>query len=282
MNRVLNGYFAVIEDYMCQCDVKHRLTDILTLVMCAVLCGIDELSEIVDYGTEKAGFLKEVFGVESIPSCSTLTRVMNMVDAEKLSVCIVNIMREVLRIVGNTIAIDGKTIRSTQRPSSKSKLHIVTAYLTENGVGLGQMTVGEKTNEIPVVRELIGMLDIKGKTLTLDAMHCQKETAQVIVSGGGDYVLGLKGNQKLLHNDIELYMNDCMEIKDILVETASTSEKNKNRFEERTCRKAPDISWLYGKDEWARLKNIYSIHRKTIVSGNMNDKLLCNVISIVV
>jgi predicted transposase YbfD/YdcC len=234
--------------------------------MCGVLCGMDELSDIVDFGEIKRDFLRERFGVETIPSRSTLTRVMNIVNAEQLSLCIVKMMCEMIGTDGGIVAIDGKTIRSTKTPC-KEKLHIVTAYITENGVSLGQLAVDDKTNEIPVVRELIEMIDIKGKTVTMDAMHCQKDTVKTVVSCGGDYVVGLKGNQKHLYEDVALYMDDCIKDKTVNVETASTSEKSRNRFERRTCYKAPDISWIENVNGWAGIRSVYAVRRKVVVSG---------------
>jgi predicted transposase YbfD/YdcC len=232
---------------------------------------MDELEDIVDYGEIKRDFLKEKFGVETIPSRSTLTRVLSMMDAEQLSLCIVNMMREMLGVPGDVIAIDGKTIRSTHSPA-REKLHIVTAYATENGISLGQLAVNEKTNEIPIVRNLIEMIDIKGKTLTMDAMHCQKETVNTVISGGGDYVIGLKGNQKQLHEDVDLYMDNVRADKRANIETAQTSEKSRDRFERRTCFKAPDISWIENRDEWRGLKAIYAIHRTTTVGDKKSDE----------
>ena len=68
-------------------------------------------------------------------------------------------------------------------------MHIITALLADESVSLGQITVESKSNEIPAVRELIELFDIKGAVLTMDAMHCQKETAELIINNGGDYVL---------------------------------------------------------------------------------------------
>jgi predicted transposase YbfD/YdcC len=271
MREIFEEYISVIEDPRCQCDVKHRLSDILILVMCGVLCGMDELDEIVDFGDVKRGFLKDRFGVETIPSRSTLTRVMNIVDAEEMSARIVKMMCDKLGAGGDIIAIDGKTIRSTQT-SAREKLHIVTAYITENGVSLGQLAVNEKTNEIPVVRDLIEMIDVKGKTLTLDALHCQKGTAETIMSGGGEYVVGLKGNQKQLHEDVSLYIDDCIKDKRIEVEMARTTEKSRDRYEKRTCFKAPDISWIEGIEEWPGLKSIYAVRRNTTAKGERSEE----------
>ena len=80
-------------------------------------------------------------------------------------------------------------MREHERP-----MHIITALLADESVSLEQITVESKSNEIPAVRELIELLDIKGAILTMDAMHCQKEAAELIINNGGDYVLKLKAN----------------------------------------------------------------------------------------
>jgi predicted transposase YbfD/YdcC len=155
---------------------------------------------------------------------------------------------------------------------SKEKLHIVTAYITENGLSLCQLTVDEKTNEIPVVRDLIEMIDIRGKTLTSDAMRCQKDTVATIISGGGEYVVGLKGNQKQLHNDVSLYIDDCIKDKRIEAEMTQTTEKSRNRYEKRTCFKASDISWLENRDECSGLKSIYAVRGNTTIGGKRSEE----------
>jgi predicted transposase YbfD/YdcC len=265
MREHFEEYFLDIEDTRCQCDVEHKLTDVLILIMCAVLCGLDELDDIVVYGKEKIMFLEKYFGITKTPSKSTLTRIMNMVDADKIAGRVVKIMLELIGIDGEIIAMDGKTICSTaKKDSCKDKLHIVTAYLTKNGVTLGQLSVDGKTNEIPVVRDLLDMIDIKGEIITADAMHCQKDTAEKIIKGGGDYVLGLKGNQEILHEEIADYINDCVTDKTIEVQTAQTAEKNRERHERRICYKAPDIGWLESKEEWPGLKTAFAIYRKTV------------------
>lgn len=71
-------------------------------------------------------------------------------------------------------------------------MHIITALLVDNSLSLGQKVVESKSNEIPAVRELLDEINIKGAIVTMDAMHCQKETAEKVIENGGDYVLQLK------------------------------------------------------------------------------------------
>lgn len=263
---IFDTHFSVIEDTRCQCDVKHPLVDVLILITCAILCNQVEVDDIIDYGEGKLEFLEKHFGIKKIPSASTITRILNMINATTMSICIVNIMREMFGLQGDIIAIDGKTICSTAKMKSyKEKIHIMTAYMTENGISLGQLSVSEKTNEIPCMIELLDLIDAKGKVITADAMHCQKGTTAAIRGKKCDYVLGVKKNQPTLYNDIELMVKDLIASKvksdKEKYETAYTAEKNRTRYEKRTCYVITDTSWLEQKSDWADLNNIIAVER---------------------
>ena len=164
MKEICEKYFGTIEDLRCQCDVDHKLVDVLIIVMCGVLCGLGKPEDISAYGKEKIPFFDKHFNITKSPSESTLLRILNMVNGIAVAECVVNIMREKLDLSGEVIAIDGKTICSiAKKDSIREKLHILTAYMTQTGVMLGQPAVNEKANEIPVLRDLP---DIKGKIIT--------------------------------------------------------------------------------------------------------------------
>ena len=102
---------------------------------------------------------------------------------------------------GQVIAIDGKTLRgSFDAASSKSAIHMVSAWATANSISLGQVVTDEKNNEITAMPKL---LVLKGAIVTIDAMGCQTEIARKIIAGGGDYILNVKGNQPTLRDGIE-------------------------------------------------------------------------------
>ena len=271
MGEKIREYFSKIEDPRCECDVKHKLTDILILVMCAALCGVDTLEKIVEYGKNKIDFLSEQFGITKIPSRATLARILAVIDGDMVGHLIVEIMREMIGISSEVIAVDGKTICSTKRSEIKKTLHILTAIITKTGVTLGQLAVDEKTNEIPCMLPLLGMIDIKGKVITADAMHTQKDTVAEIVKHGGDYCIGLKGNQGNLHADVKLYFDDILSSKvksdKELYRMASTSEKSRDRYEKRTCYLLNDISWLVGAKDWAGLKSVFAVKREVMKNG---------------
>jgi len=195
--RYLQAKFSVIEDYRHASYIDHTLADILIIVMSAVLCGLDGLAEIMQHATNRAEFFKDKFGIEQIPSKPTVSRVLNMINGDAVAQIIIEIMRERSDIVGDIIAVDGKAITSTSKPGSPhSALQILTAYITESSVVIGQQAIHGKTNEIPVFQAMLGVLAIKGKTITADAMHCQKETCEKIIAAGGTMFLVSRKTKK--------------------------------------------------------------------------------------
>lgn len=264
--------FEIIEDTRHQSYVKHKLSHILMIVMCAVLCGLDELGNIVTFAENKAKFFKDNFGIEKIPSKPTISRVLSIIDGQKAAKVIIDIMKTEINESEKVIAVDGKAIRSTYKTDKPhSALQIITAYLTDSGVVLGQEKINEKTNEIPVLRQMLEYMNIKGKTITADALHCQKETCAKIIEKQGNYVLGLKENQKTLHDNIELYFKN--EITNKYLETFTTTEKNGGRIEKRICCKISDLSWLEERSSWAGLKTVFSVKRIVSTANKTTEEI---------
>ena len=278
-NEVFNMYFGIIEDHRCEVNVIHPLVDILKLVMIAILCGMDELDKIIDYGENKREFLKKEFNIKLIPSKPTLTRVIAMVNPKWLSLSIVCILNTLIKNNPSQIMLDGKAIKSTDAIKTiETMMNIVTAY-TDTGISLGQITVDSKSNEIPAVRELIEMLNIEGIVITADAMHCQKETAETIIENKGDYVLQLKANQGNFYKDVyamfdDKYMNEAD--KDCEYETFSTTEKSHGRIEKRTCYVLNELAFFTDYiAEWKGLKKIFAVKREIERNGNKTRELSC-------
>lgn len=263
--------FGIIEDVRHPSYIEHKLSDVLIIIMCAVLSGLDDLAEIYIFAQNKAEFFQQNFGIDKIPSKPTLSRILNLLDGNAVAKVIIEIMKEQAESLGNILAIDGKAIRSTSKNKNPhSALQILTAYLTESGVVLGQKSINEKTNEIPVFQEMLDSLDVKGKTITADALHCQKETCKKIKDKGGNYVLGLKENQKLLFEDVELFFKE--DINNDSITECETVEKNGGRIEKRICRKTNDISWLCSKKDWEGLTTVFSVRRIVTTKGMTSDE----------
>jgi predicted transposase YbfD/YdcC len=92
-------------------------------------------------------------------------------------------------------------------------------------------------------------------------MHCNRKTAETIIKQGGDYVLTLKGNQNLTHNEIAACQDACVTNPEIAADNTTAFEKNRGRIETRTCRKAPNLDRFESRREWASLVSAYAIER---------------------
>ena len=278
-NEIFNMYFGIIEDKRDQFTIKHRLIDILKLVMISVLCGMDELDKMVDYGNNKREFLAKEFDIKTIPSKSTLTRVFIMIDPKWLGLSVVGIVQSLIKEKYTQIMLDGKAIKSTDAIKTIEKMmNIVTAY-TDTGISLLQKTVEDKTNEIPAVKELIEMLDVKGIIITADAMHCQKETAKTIVDNGGDYVLQLKANQGNFYEDVYAMFDDkYMDTtdKECEYEMYTTIEKGHGRIEKRTCYVLNEVAFFTDYlANWKGLKKIFAVKREVEKDGKKTKEISC-------
>jgi len=262
-----------IEDTRHAGYIEHKLVDVLILVMGAVVSGITELADMMVYFASKIELYREHFGIEKYPSKPTLSRILNMIDGDAVGVIIAQIMRENAGNIGDIIAVDGKAIRSTgKKGKAHSYLQILTAYATESGVTIGQQAISheDKTNEIPVFQSMLDSIDVKGKTITADAMHCQKETCAKIIPKGGNYIFGLKGNQSGLFEDVKLFFENSVNYADIT--TFETLEKNGGRIEKRICRASGNVQWLPELPLWAGLQTIFSVTRTTTAKGKTSEE----------
>ena len=101
------------------------------------------------------------------------------------------------------IAFDGKVLRGSFRGNAKDALQLVTAYDTENGLVLSQKATPNKKGEIETVKEMLDILELKGAVVTLDALHCQRETLQKISEKKAHVVVQVKKNQPKLYQAVQ-------------------------------------------------------------------------------
>jgi predicted transposase YbfD/YdcC len=228
-------------------NLRHKLVDIITIGLVSVVCGGTDFEHMEDTGYAKKawfeGFLELPGG---IPDSDTFRRVFERIDPKKFA----EILQESVDVIGKTVAIDGKTICGSGN-EQHSAYHVVSAWVAENQITLGQLATAEKSNEITAIPELLDMLDVRGSVVTIDAMGCQKSIAAKISDKEADYVLGLKGNQSNLHEDVKLYF-DNLSSKSTFV----TKEKNHGRIEKREYFLETEIDWLGQKSDWSNLNAV--------------------------
>jgi len=167
------------------------------------------------------------------------------------------------------IAIDGKCLRrSIDKASNKAAIYMVSAWSRQNSLVLGQVKVDDKSNEITAIPKLLSRLDIAGAVITIDAMGCQKKIADQIVQQKGDYVLSLKGNHGILHEDVTTYFTSTLS-PEVAVQTVDGGH---GRIETRSVRVSDDIEWLKAEHTWTGLKSIIAVTAKREIGDKITEE----------
>ena len=162
------------------------------------------------FGRSKRDFLQEFLTLPyGIPSHDTFSRIFRLLDPARFNAWFLGFMKRFAEGCQGVVAIDGKTMRrSFDRAAQTSPLHLVSAWAVDARLCLGQLAVGDKSNEIVAVPKLLELLSLKGRIVTADAMSCQRKIAEQVIDQGADYVLALKGNQETLHDDVRRFLDD--------------------------------------------------------------------------
>jgi len=268
MNSIRNFFCDVTEPR--DSNKRHKLLDIITIALCAVICGADSWEDIEEFGNTK----REWFGIflelpHGIPGHDTFARVFASMDQKEFQDAFFRWVGAVQETTKNRIvAVDGKTLRRSYE-KGKSPLHLVSAWACENKMVLGQVKTKEKSNEITAIPELLKVLELEGCIVTIDAMGCQKEIAKTVIEKKADYVLGLKENHGTLHDEVELYFEDCRAsgFKDCSYDYHETIDGDHGRIETRRYWTTSDIDWLADKALWKNLSTIAMAQRERYVDG---------------
>lgn len=255
----LLDYLTIINDPRQQWKVEHKLSDILFLVIVAVIGGAEGWEEIEDFGVDHLEWLQQYGDFENgIPVHDTIARVMSMISAKQLQKSFAAWMRDChIATEGEVIAIDGKSLRGTYSKGHRNGIiHMVSAFSAANKVVLGQVKTAEKSNEITAIPELLELLNIRGCLITIDAMGCQKAIARKVVSKEADYLLSVKSNQPSLEAAFDNYFKlEMLQRED--GDTYSTKEQGHGRVETRLCLVNDDLSVLGDiAFEWPELKTM--------------------------
>ena len=260
----------------------YRLSSIVEILILGLLCRMTTLKDIHFWANSKAvsHMLKENFGITMIPCYSHFTVLVGMIDSEELNRIFMGFFGKLVETVtGKTIAIDGKTVCATANMKCyESPLHIASAFVVENGITIGQLATEDKSNEIPIVRELIRLLDVKGATIVADALNCQEETAKVILEGGAAYVLSVKKNQLNLYEDIaemiDYKRTDLFELKNSPLEMSRQTEKGHGRIETRTALITHETDWLKERCRFPEIRTIGAVITESETRYYISSRLL--------
>ena len=255
-------HFSQLEDPRIERTKRHKLIDIITITICAIICGADGWNDIELYGKCKYKWLKKFLELPNgIPSHDTFSRVFSLLNPEKLQECFLEWIESISLITfGEIVAIDGKTLRgSYNKNKDKPAIHMVSAWATTNGLVLGQRKVEDKSNEITAIPELLKVLSLAGCIVTIDAIGCQKKIIKQIIAQNGDYVIALKKNQGGLYERVEKLFEQALlkDFEGLIKSEYRQSSDDHGREETRYCQILTNINQEIDHDgEWKNLNSI--------------------------
>jgi predicted transposase YbfD/YdcC len=232
-----HDHFQGLTDPRVERTRKHPLINVVFIAVCGVLSGANSFAGIQEFGYDRRSWFARYLDLANgIPSDDTFARVLARLDPAAFEKCLLTWIQAVQEISEHRlIAIDGKTLRgSYDRGDGKAAIHMVSAWATENKLSLGQVVVAQKSNEITAIPELVRLLEVSGAVVTIDAMGCQKEIADLIRERGGDYVLAVKQNQPTLYGQVEEVINTGPEQDTAALDQHQTVEKGHGRHDTRT------------------------------------------------
>jgi len=263
-------YFSQITDTRQQWKVKHLLTDIIGLSLLAVICGAESYQDIEEYGLSKHQWLKNYLLLPyDIPSHDTIERLMEAMNPKEFNTHFTRWVKEVFQVNGDFLLhIDGKSNRrSFDHYKGNKMLHALNVYAGEHHLSLAQMKVEDKSNEITAIPQLLEALDLKGNTITIDAIGCQQAIAQQIAKSKSFYVLAVKGNQQGLFDQIENAFTLLP-----LSDKQQSIEKSHGRLEERTCSVLHDMRFVDEEHVWEDLSSIIRVQSKRTIGSSIQQE----------
>ena len=198
---IVSKSFVNVTDPRLERGHNHDLLEMIFITLTATICGANSWADVERFANGKAKWFRRYIKLKhGVPSHDTLGRVFSRLDAAEFLAAMHHWVDQFAgSLRGKGIAIDGKVLRgSFDRAAGQSPLHTMTAFATETRLVIRQISVDDKSNEIPAVPTLLSLMEIEGAVITLDAMHCQKKTAKAITDQKADYILTVKGNQQKL------------------------------------------------------------------------------------
>ncbi|MGI0118255.1 ISAs1 family transposase [Zooshikella sp. RANM57] len=271
-NNTIADHFSHLDDPRVERHRRHTLVDIITITICAALCGADDWVAIERFGKAKEawfqGFLELPNG---IPSHDSFGRFFSHLCPSSFQKCFIQWVQSITNnFPGKLIAIDGKTLRrSFTESDKKNAIHLVNAWSIENKLVLGQLKTDTKSNEITAIPELLEAIAVKGAVVSIDAMGCHKAIAEKIREKEAHYVLAVKNNQPRLYSAIHelLHSKKAKSYQRPAIDFYSSEKEQHGRHEIRRC-------WVYNAAaklpiaaEWLDLAAVIRIETERTLQG---------------
>lgn len=265
-------YFAALPDPRRETRNKlHKLEDIVMLTLCAILGGYEDWVSIEDFGHENEEWLRQFLELRNgIPSHDTLSDVMGRIDRDAFGQAFAQWVQAGLpSLAEKHVALDGKRLRGSSHGGEV--VHLMSAFASEARLVLAVQPMADKGNEISAIGPLLAQLELRGATVTIDAIGCQRSVAETIVKQKADYVLALKDNQHTLCEDVRFFLDD-RDAQGIVQRSQTTIEKDHGRIETRRVVLSTDIDWLQAHHAWPGLKAVAMVESERELRGKRSTE----------
>ena len=254
----------------------HRLMDILTIALFAVLSGAEGWEDVACYGRRKLDWLKTFLELPyGIPSHDTFDRVFARLNPQEFETCFMAWMASMVELAGGQlVAIDGKSLRrSFEQGWDKSGMaHMVSAFAEANRMVFAQVKTDGKGHELEGISRLLELLDLNGAVVSIDAIACNADIAGKILSAGGSYLLAVKENQPTLHAKLKATLDEAIldHFAGMSHDHDEQTDGDHGRIETRKLWVTWDVELLGDlAKQWPSLKSLVVIERtRQIGSGS--------------
>lgn len=271
--RSIAEHFGNIKDIRIERGKKHKLIDIITISICAVVCGADGWIDIEMYGIARKKWLSKFLELPNgIPSHDTFARVFSQIIPDEFNKSFLSWVKGISKITeGEIIAFDGKQSRNSgDEKNGQGVINTVSAWAASNRLVLGQKKVEGKSNEITALPELIKVLDLAGCIVTIDPLGCQREIVSQIVEKDADYIIAVKKNQPTLYEQIDQLFKQAIRTqgKDLNMSSFNSKEMNRGREEIRSYLMITDVTQLIDPlQKWRNLASIGMVESVRVMNG---------------
>ena len=266
---ILYNRFEILEDPRDIRGKRHALNNILIMTIYGILCGYTDFTNLAFFLKVHEEYFTNLLSLENgTPSHDTLSNVFSIIDSKKFLEIFIDWIKEIIGKNGIHLSIDGKAIKSARdKMNGGNTPYIVSGFLADIGISVGQVKVDNKSNEITAIPELIELLDIEGKIITIDAIGTQENICNLITSKDkkGEYILKVKDNQKDLKDDIKTHFDLGLKRDDSSIAIWENDyEKDHGRIEKRTYYLSYEVDCISDKEKWKSVKAIGRIDVKRI------------------
>lgn len=263
----LKNMLENVQDPRAKRGIRHKLSDVILIMLCATLCGYDNSTDIAMFGEEHRDHFDEFFGIKKIPSHDTISRILRMLDFTMLSELFSNFLQlfypsTYTKYANKTVThVDGKAVKAAaNKCEGQMVTYMLNSYVEGSSISLESMGIGDKENEISMIPEYLDFLGVKNSIITIDAIGCNSTIINDILNRGCNFFLIVKENQKKLLNVINEQITELEKNKHFNdLPSYSTLDKNHGRIEEIKATLIKDTQFIFDSNVKRVFNNIGTI-----------------------